>query len=75
MSTATERARRDEAVNRAYMVQVVEGSKVRLSVSLAASTKDPVGCSQDGRIRDWRRYFGSLHMALFPVSTADRIIV
>ena len=30
MSTATERARRDEAVNRAYTLQVVEGSKVRL---------------------------------------------
>jgi len=27
MSTAAERARRDEAVNRAYTIQVVEGSK------------------------------------------------
>lgn len=28
MSTAAERARRDEAVNRAYKLQAVEGSKV-----------------------------------------------
>ena len=80
MSTATERARRDEAVNRAYTVQVVEGSKVRLSVGPAAGTGEatkgpPIGRRQDGRIRPWCHHPGSLHMADFPVSAADGITV
>jgi len=72
MSTAAERTRRDEAVNRAYTVQVVEGSKVCLSVASTEVTQDgpSVGCCQDGRIRPWCHYSGSLHMADFPVSGA-----
>jgi hypothetical protein len=74
MSTAAERARRDEAVNRAYTIQVVEGSKVCLSVGPATSTEategPPVGRRQDGCIRPWCYYSGSLHMADFPVSAA-----
>lgn len=69
MSTATGRARRDEAADRAYMVQVVEGSKVCFSVDPTVSTE----AAKDPSIRLPPKWAYSASVSLLWLTTHGRL--